>query len=62
MPQPPSNPERQLCNSELLYTNIAHFTTLPLLNNTWNKNFQMYKLDLEKAEEPEMKLLTSVEP
>ena len=23
-------------------------------------NFQMYKLDLEKAEEPEIKLLTSV--
>ena len=26
----------------------------------WNKNFQMYKLDLEKAEEPEIKLSTSV--
>ena len=25
------------------------------------KNFQMYKLDLEKAEEPEIKLPTSVE-
>ena len=23
----------------------------------WNENFQMYKLDLEKAEEPEIKLL-----
>ena len=22
----------------------------------WTKNFQMYKLDLEKAEEPEIKL------
>ena len=22
----------------------------------WTKNFQMYKLDLEKAEEPEMQL------
>ena len=27
-------------------------------NSTWAKNFQMYKLDLEKAEEPEMKLPT----
>ena len=25
-------------------------------NSTWNKNFQMFKLDLEKAEEPEIKL------
>ena len=26
----------------------------------WTKNFQMYKLDLEKAEEPEIKLPTSI--
>ena len=26
----------------------------------WMKNFQMYKLDLEKAEEPEIKLPTFV--
>ena len=26
----------------------------------WTKNFQMYKLDLEKAEEQEIKLPTSV--
>ena len=28
----------------------------------WTKNFQMYKLDCEKAEEPEIKLPTSVGP
>ena len=28
-------------------------------NNTWTMNFQMFRLDLEKAEEPEIKLLTS---
>ena len=28
-------------------------------NSTWTKNFQVYKLDLEKAEEPEIKLSTS---
>ena len=28
-------------------------------NSTWSKNFQIYKLDLEKAEEPEIKLPTS---
>ena len=26
----------------------------------WTKNFQMYKLDLEKAKEPEIKLPASV--
>ena len=29
-------------------------------NSTWTKNFQMFKLDLEKAEEPEIKLSISV--
>ena len=29
-------------------------------SSTWTKNFQMYKLDLEKAEEPEIKLPTFV--
>ena len=32
----------------------------PGFNSTWTMNFQMVKIDLEKAEEPEMKLLTSV--
>ena len=27
-------------------------------NGTWTENFQMFKLDLEKAEEPEIKLPT----
>ena len=29
-------------------------------NSTWTKSFQTFKLDLEKAEEPEIKLATSV--
>ena len=29
-------------------------------NSTWTKNFQMFKLDLEKAEEPDIKLPTSI--
>ena len=29
-------------------------------NSTWTENFQMFKLDLEKAEEPEIKLPTSI--
>ena len=28
------------------------------INSMWTKNFQMYKLDLEKTEEPEIKLPT----
>ena len=29
-------------------------------NSTWTENFQIFKLDLEKAEEPEIKFPTSV--
>ena len=29
-------------------------------NSMWTKNFQMFKLGLEKAEEPEIKLATSI--
>ena len=32
----------------------------PGINSTWTTNFQMFKLDLEKAEEPEIKLPTFV--
>ena len=30
-----------------------------LLSSTWSENFQMFKLGLEKAEEPEIKLPAS---
>ena len=29
-------------------------------SSTWTRNFQMYKLDLEKAEETEIKLPTAI--
>ena len=32
----------------------------PGFNSTWTLNFRMFKLDLEKAEKPEVKLPTSV--
>ena len=32
----------------------------PGFNKTWTESFQMYKLDLEKAKEPEIKLSTSI--
>ena len=37
------------------------FKSLKLgFNSSWTENFQMYKLDLEKAEELEIKLPTSI--
>ena len=41
---------------------ISHATKVmlkiskPGFNSMWTKNFQMFRLDLEKAEEPEIKL------
>ena len=32
----------------------------PGFNSMWTKNFQMFKLDLEKTEEPEIKSPTSI--
>ena len=40
----------------------AQKVSKPGFNSTWTVNFQMFKLDLEKAEEPEIKLPTSVGP
>ena len=49
-----------------LLAHISHVSKVILkflqdrLQQYMNKKFQMYKLDLEKAEEPEIKLPTSV--
>ena len=51
-----------------LLHNYTHFTCYKVilkilqarLQSTQNENFQMYKLDLEKAEKPEIKLSSSV--
>ena len=44
--------------------NYTHLTcskfSRPGFNSMWTMNFQMFKLDLEKAEEPEIKLPTSI--
>ena len=47
----------QLHSFHLLARSCSKFYK-PGFNSTWNENFQMYKLDLEKAEEPEIKLPT----
>ena len=48
----------QLHPSHMLAKYCSKFST-PGFNNTWTTNFQMFKLDLEKEEEPEIKLPTS---
>ena len=66
-----SNPKERQC--QRIYTNyhtialISHASKVMLkilqvrLNSTWTMKFQMSKLNLQKAEEPEFKLPTSVE-
>ena len=42
------------------YTLQTHsFNKDVLISNTWTENFRMFKLVLEKAQEPEIKLPTS---
>ena len=43
----------------LYFINLKKFFK-PGFNSMWTENFQMFKLDLEKAEEPEIKLPTSL--
>ena len=64
-----SNSKERQCQRKfkLLYTValISHASKIMLkifkrgFSSTWTENFQMYKLDLEKVEEPEIKLPTS---
>ena len=49
----------QLHSSHMIGKLCSKFSK-PGFNSTWTVNFLMFKLDLEKAEEPEMKLPTSV--
>ena len=47
----------QLHSSHMLAKKCSKFSK-PGFNSMWTVNFQMFKLDLEKAEEPEIKLPT----
>ena len=49
----------QLHSSHMLGIYCSKFSK-PGFNSTWTMNFKMFKLDLAKAEEPEIKLPTSV--
>ena len=49
----------QLCSFHMLASWCSKSFKLGF-NSMRTKNFQMYKLDLEKAEEPEIKLITFI--
>ena len=49
-----------LLNSSHMLAKYCSKFSKPGFNSMWTKKFQMFKLDLEKAEEPEIKLPTSV--
>ena len=49
----------QLHSSDTLVKYCSKFSK-PGFNSMWTENFQMFKLDLERAEEPEIKLPRSV--
>ena len=64
-----SNPKEsnaKECSNYCTIALISHASKVMLkilqavFSNTWTMNFQMFKLDLEKVEEPEIKLPTSV--
>ena len=52
------------CSNNHTIAHISHASKvklkMPGFNSTWTVNFQMFKLDLEKAEQPQIKLPTSV--
>ena len=50
---------KQLHSSHTLAKWCSKFSK-PSFNNTWTVNFQMFKLNLEKAEKPKIKLPTSI--
>ena len=50
----------QLYSSHMLVKQCSKFSK-PGFRSMWTMNFQMFKLDLEKAEKPEIKLPTSIE-
>ena len=62
-----SNPKERQCQNAKEYSNyctVAHTSKVmlkfskPGFSSTWTMTLQMFKLDLEKAEEPEIKLPT----
>ena len=59
MPKINAQTTAQLHSSHMLAKWCSKFSK-PDITSSWIMNFQMFKLDLEKAEEPKIKLPTSV--
>ena len=63
----PKKDNAKECSNYSTIALISHISKVMLkilqarFYSMWTENFQMYKLDLEKGEEPEIKLPTSVE-
>ena len=65
----PTKGNAKECSNYCTIALISHASKMMLkilqcskcFNSSWTENFQMFKLDLEKAEEPEVKLKTYVE-
>ena len=55
-----SNPKERQCQRmfKVPYNMLISHASKVMLNNMWTENLKLYKLDLEKAEEPEIKLPT----
>ena len=62
----PKKGNSKICSNHLTIALISHASKKwsefykPSFNSTWTMNFQMFKLDLEMAEEPEIKLPMTV--
>ena len=54
------NPEEGQDKESSNYHTIVLISLKLGFSSTWTKKFQIYKLDLEKTEEPEIKLPTSI--
>ena len=53
-------PKNAQSTTQLYSSHMLVKFSKPGFNNMWSVNFQMFKLDLEKAQEPEIKLPTCI--
>ena len=62
IPIPKKGSAKKCLNYHIIaLTSHASKVILKILNNMWTVNYQMFKLDLEKAEEPRIKLTNPVD-
>ena len=59
-PLPKNVPTTRQLHSFCMLVRLGSKFFNPDFNSTWTKNYQMFRLDLERAEEPEIELPTSI--